>query len=251
MVMAKATSFLRSAAILVLAGSAVACAGSHIARPDADVPPARAEQPLAVSPNASGDGGTRLVEATGGAGEYRLGPEDLLEIQVFGVEELSRTVRVNARGNVSLPLIGSVVAAGLTSDELEEAIARLLAADYMQDPQVSVFIEEYTSQRVTIEGYVNAPGMYALRGRTTLIQSIALAGGLHELANAERIVVFRSEAQQVHALEFNLDEIRKGSARDPVISGNDIIVVDNAAGRTFIYAVANTLRGFVGFGALR
>ncbi len=107
--------------------------------------------------------------------DYRIGSQDLLELQVFGIDALNRTVRVNSRGFISLPLVGLVQAAGLTSEELEEALAAKLAQDYLQNPQVSVFIKEFTSQRVTVEGAVKKPGVYPLKGRTSLLQTLATA----------------------------------------------------------------------------
>ncbi len=95
--------------------------------------------------------------------DYRIGPDDLLEIQVFGVEQLSRAVRVNSRGQVSLPLIGMLDLGGMTAQEAEAAITLKLSDSFLQNPQVSLFIKEYTTQRVTIEGAVQKPGIYPLR----------------------------------------------------------------------------------------
>ncbi|MDQ3028112.1 MAG: polysaccharide biosynthesis/export family protein, partial [Pseudomonadota bacterium] len=92
--------------------------------------------------------------------DYRIGPEDLIEIQVFGVDQLTRTVRVNSRGLISLPLIGNLEVGGLTSQQAEALVVAKLAENFLQNPQVSFFIREYTSQRVTIEGAVNKPGVY-------------------------------------------------------------------------------------------
>ena len=167
--------------------------------------------------------------------EYRIGPQDLLEVQVFGVEELSQTVRVNSRGFISLPLIGQVKAAGLTSEELEKNIATALAKDYLQDPDVSIFIKEYTSQRITIEGAVNSPGIYPLRGQTTLLQAIAVAGGLGELAEPDDVKLFRALPNgQKKMLSFNLQEIRLGHVKDPLVKGSDIVVVQRSGSRSFL-----------------
>src|SRR2546423_423248 len=139
---------------------------------------------LATAPKAAG------ITRTG-VKDYRIGPEDLLEIQVFGVDQLARTVRVNSRGNISLPLIGTVELANMTAHEAEGAIAAKLADNFLQDPQVSVFIKEYTSQRVTIEGAVNRPGIYPLRGHTTLLRSLAVAGGQASLSDMSEVLLFR------------------------------------------------------------
>lgn len=187
--------------------------------------------------------------AAASPGIYRLGPEDLLKIHVFRVAELSQTVRVDARGNISLPLIGPVRAEGRTAAELEQEVATRLGERYLQDPYVSVFVEEYASQRVTVEGAVNKPGIFALKGRTTLLQAIALAEGLAQLADAEQVKVFRKNGDGARReLVFDIDAIRQGQADDPPVFKEDVVVVPRAAGRSAVKGVADTLRGFIGFG---
>lgn len=167
--------------------------------------------------------------------DYRIGPLDLLEISIFGVEELSGEVRVNSRGYISLPLIGQVEAAGLTSQELENRIEAELAKEYLQDPEVSVYVKEYTSQQVTVEGAVNKPGIYELRGPTTLLQTIAIANGLARLADASDIKVFRQEPGGAKTTQsFDLDKIRSGETKDPLVGGNDVIVVQQSRSRSFL-----------------
>jgi len=108
---------------------------------------------------------------------YKITASDLLEVEVFGVDDLKRTVRVNTTGSISLPLVGMVQVAGLTATEAELIIATRYAADFLQNPQVSVFVKEFTTQRVTIDGAVNKPGIYPLTGQITLLRALALAGG--------------------------------------------------------------------------
>ncbi len=199
---------------------------------------------------------TSTAIAAGGAGdksaaydEYRIGPYDLLEISVFQVAEMSRAVRVNAKGVVTLPLIGTVQAGGLTAVALEEAIAARLARDYLQDPQVSVFIKEFVSQRVTVEGSVVKAGVYPLSGRTTLIQAIAMASGLDPLADENQVKVFRLRADGGKEMAvYDLEAIRAGKSVDPVIEGNDVIVVDESGTKATVKGIADTLRGFFNFG---
>lgn len=181
--------------------------------------------------------------------EYKIGPYDLLEISVFQVAEMSRAVRVNAKGAVTLPLIGSVQAGGLTAVQLEEAIAARLAKDYLQDPQVSVFIKEFVSQRVTVEGSVVKAGVYPLSGRTTLIQAIAMASGLSQLADENEVKIFRMQADGSKDMAvYDLEAIRAGKAVDPVIEGNDVIVVDESGAKATVKGITDTLRGFFNFG---
>jgi polysaccharide export outer membrane protein len=167
-----------------------------------------------------------------GVSDYRVGPQDLIEISVFQVPDLSRTVRVNSSGDISLPLIGSMHAGGLTIPELEKSIARRLEEKFLQNPQVTAFVKEFTSQRVTLEGAVAKPGIYPLSGRTTLLQSIAMAGGVTNLADLKGVVVFRQISGKKMGAVFDLKAIRSGTAEDPLIYGDDIVVVDESGSKT-------------------
>jgi polysaccharide export outer membrane protein len=184
--------------------------------------------------------------------DYLIGPHDLLEVTVFQVEDLSRTVRVNARGSFSLPMIGQVVAAGLTAGAVETIISDKLRECCLQDPQVTIFIKEFVSQRVTVEGEVAKPGVYAISGRTTLLQAIAMAAGAGQLAELNEVRIFRSQADGMkETLSFNLEAIRSGTQADPVIQGNDVVVVGKSGSLAVIKGITDTLRGFIGFGTVR
>lgn len=184
--------------------------------------------------------------------DYHIGANDLLEITVFQIEELARTVRVNSRGLITLPLIGVVKAGGMTGQELEHEIGKKLTDGFLQDPQVSVFIKEYTSQKVTIEGSVEKAGVYPLTGRTTLLQVIAQAAGPNDVAdyNAIKLIRARNDGTKEMTLH-DLESIRDGKTVDPVLVGNDIIVVDKSSSRATIKDITDTLRGFFSFGTLR
>ena len=116
--------------------------------------------------------------ATPGSNAYKIGPQDTIEIAVFKVPDLSRTVQVADSGTVNLPLIGDVVAAGKTAQQLERDLVKKYGGKYLQSPQVTVSVKEYNSQRVTIEGAVKKPGVYPIRGKASLLQFIATAEGL-------------------------------------------------------------------------
>ena len=170
-----------------------------------------------------------------GLGEYRIGPEDLIEIQVFGVDQLARTVRVNSFGMVSLPLIGPTPVGGMTSSEAERLISRKLAESYLQDPQVSVFIKEYTNQRVTVEGAVAKPGIYPLRGQTTLLRAIAVAGGQGSLSDLSNVVIYRADATGLRTgSTYDIERIRRGEVDDPVVLNDDVIVVNRSQARVVL-----------------
>lgn len=110
--------------------------------------------------------------------DYYIGPEDLVEISVFEDEKLNKTVRVSSQGNISLPLIGILRVKGLTANELEKEIRDLLAEKYFQDPHVTVFIKEYRNQRISVIGAVEKPGSYDITGQRTVLDMLAMAGGL-------------------------------------------------------------------------
>ena len=181
--------------------------------------------------------------------DYRIGPSDLIEISVFQVPELSRTVRVGARGTLTLPLVGQINAGGLTGQELEKLIADKLKQSYLQDPQVSVFIKEYVSQRVTVEGSVNKSGVFPISGKTTLLQAVAMAGGLDRLADTSDIKVFRERQDGTReSVQYDIEPIRKGLAQDPVLLTNDVVVVGRSGARSSLKDVTETLRDLSIFG---
>jgi polysaccharide export outer membrane protein len=183
--------------------------------------------------------------------DYHIGPSDLLEITVFQVPELSRAVRVNARGALTLPLIGQIQAGGLTGQQLETLIAQKLQETYLQDPQVSVFIKEFVSQRVTVSGSVNRAGVFPISGRTTLMQAIAMAGGLEKFADENDIKVFREGQNGVReVLNYDLEPIRKGEAEDPPLHTSDVVVVARSDGRYAWRNAAEFLRDISVFGML-
>lgn len=163
------------------------------------------------------------------AQEYRLSPQDVIEVSVFQVPDLNRTAQVNAAGLISLPLIGTVQAGGRTVRELEADIARRYGARYLQSPQVNVFVKEYTSQRVTVDGAVNAPGVYQLSGAATLLQAVAMARGLDRTGDETAVMIFRMIDGQRQGAVFDLRQIRSGQVPDPAIVGGDTVVVDQSA----------------------
>jgi polysaccharide export outer membrane protein len=114
--------------------------------------------------------------------DYKIGPEDLIEISVFEEEKLNKTVRVSSQGNISLPLLGILRVKGLTANELEREIRDLLAEKYFQDPHVSIFIKEYRNQRISVIGAVDKPGAYDVTGPKTVLDVLGMAGGLKEEA---------------------------------------------------------------------
>lgn len=168
------------------------------------------------------------------AAEYRIGPLDILDINVFQVKDLTlEKVQVDATGQILLPLIGKITAGGKTTAELSAEIASKLQEKYLQAPQVSVLVVEAASQKVTVDGAVVEAGVFELKGRTTLLQAVAMAKGPARNANLHRVVVFRQIDGRRNAALFDLGAIRKGQADDPEIRGDDVIVVDSSALKGF------------------
>ncbi len=166
--------------------------------------------------------------ATPGNAAYKIGAQDVLDISVFKAPELSKSVQVADSGTVNLPLVNDIQAAGRTAQEVERDLAAKLGAKYLQKPQVTVYVKEYNSQRVTLEGAVKKPGVYPIRGRSTLLQFVAIAEGLHENSDST-MVVFRTVDGKRTAAKFNIADIRSGSAQDPQLQSGDVIVAPTSA----------------------
>ena len=165
--------------------------------------------------------------------DYKIAPNDLLEVEIFGVSELKRTVRVNATGQIALPLIGQLQVAGLTPSDAEALIAIKYGGKYLHDPQVSIFIKEFTTLRITVDGAVAKPGIFPLTGQITLLRALALAGGGAPMADLESVMLFRIGSDgQPKAEKYDAMKIRKGEDKDPLLQGDDVIVVNRDSKRT-------------------
>jgi polysaccharide biosynthesis/export protein len=199
-----------TAASFLLAGCA---GGSHIA---SDVP--RGAEAYKLFPAAA---------SSQASTEYRLGPLDTLGVTVFQEPDLStkEPISVDASGNITLPLVGALRAAGRTTSELSTEIATRLGQRYLVDPQVSVTVVGSVSQKVTVQGEVTEPGVYELKGPTTLLETLSLAKGETRVASLREVVLFRTINGQRFGGVFDVQAIRSGRAPDPQIAGNDLVVV--------------------------
>jgi len=173
---------------------------------------------------------------------------DVLEISVFKVPELSKSVQVANTGTINLPLVGEVAAAGKTAAEIEKDLTQQLGAKYLKSPQVTVYVKEHNSQRVTVEGAVRKPGVYPIRGTLSLLQLIATAEGLDKDLYSKDVTVFRTVDGQRTPQVFDIDAIREGKVDDPPLRQGDLVVVDTSAGKA---AFQNTIRILPGLAALR
>lgn len=160
---------------------------------------------------------------------YRIGVGDKLNIRVFQVPDLSfEDLVIDSSGDIQMPLIGSVRGAGLTSSELSAEIAQRLAAQYLRNPQVTVTVTEAASQKITVDGAVTKPGVYVMRGSTTLLQAVAMAEGPTAVADLTKVAVFRTIDGQRSVALFDLQAIRQGRSPDPEVLGDDVLVVDTS-----------------------
>jgi polysaccharide export outer membrane protein len=176
--------------------------------------------------------------------DHRIGPDDVLEITVFGAPDLSRTARVSGRGEISLPLLGDVPAAERTASKLASELASRLRQSYMVDPQVSVQIVEIRSRPIYVLGEVNHPGAFPLeRGdRITVLQAVALGEGVRSRAAPERAVVIRSTPQGERVgIPINLRHVLEGKAADLPLEPSDIVYVPPSAAKALTYGLVDAL----------
>lgn len=130
--------------------------------------------------------------------DYILGPEDEISITVWDNPDLTRTARINLEGKISFPLIGELSVIGLTQLQLEKRMRDMLSDGYLKDPHVSIQVTEYRSQKVSIIGEVNSPGSYPLTKRTTVVEAIAMAGGVRQEADHEIMIVRPKTGNPTH-----------------------------------------------------
>jgi polysaccharide export outer membrane protein len=163
--------------------------------------------------------------------DYVIGPLDTIDITVFNEAEISsKGIPVDASGSVALPLIGRVRASGMTATSLAEDLRNRYGRYYV-DPQVTVIVTSSVTQRVTVQGQVEQPGIYEVRGGTTLLDAIALARGETEDAALRQVVVIRDIDGKRMAALFDISRIRRGDDPDPAILGKDVVVVGHSNGK--------------------
>jgi len=164
---------------------------------------------------------TSRVPNDDGPQEYLVGGEDVLDISVWRDADLSRTVPVRPDGRIGLPLVGEIEAAGRSAKDIAAEIATRLAP-YMQDPRVVVIVREVNAPRVFVVGEVHRPGAYPLRGRMSVLQALALAGGPNEFAETSEIVVLRSDTER-YVVDY--EELVTPGGRDFGLRPGDTIFV--------------------------
>ena len=203
-------SWHRLVSVLALTAASAVCASAAgqnaAARPASAVAPAAAAAPS--------------------ADEYVIGPDDVLSISFWREKDLSADVTVRPDGKVTVPLLNDVMASGRTPEQLRDAIQQLARA-YLEDPTPTVVVKEIKSRRVFITGQVEKPGPYPLNDRLTVLQLIAVAGGLKEFADGKSITVMRTVNGRVVALPFNYRDVvrRKHLDQNVELRPGDTVVV--------------------------
>lgn len=176
-----------------------------------------------------------------GNSAYKIGPLDVLSVSVFKVPDLDKTVQVSEDGTINYPLIGDVPASGKSAKELQQDLAQRLGAKYLRSPQVSVLVKEFNSQRVTIEGSVKTTGVFSIKGNTSLMQVLAMAGDVDSSVASGDVVVFRTIDGQRSAAKFDVDAIKAGKAEDPQVQPGDVIVVNTSDTKVALQNVLKVL----------
>ncbi len=157
---------------------------------------------------------------------YKIGPSDLLDIQVWNEPDVSKQVRVLIDGTIVLPLVGQINAAGLTPSQLSESLKKKLA-EYIAEPEVTVMVLEGKYNRYFIVGQIQNPGEYYIDYPISILQAIARAGGFQEWAKKSKIFVIRQTKSGEERIEFNYDEFVKGDKKVKnieIVSGDTIII---------------------------
>ena len=171
---------------------------------------------------------------------YRISPMDTVSVKVFRMPDLSGDYQVDLTGQISMPLIGEVRAVDMTTAQLDETLTKRFGEKYLENPDISVGVKESSRRNITVDGAVKNAGAYPALGETTLMQAVALAGGVTEDANARRIAVFRTIGGQRQAAAFDLVGIRRGEVTDPRIYPGDIIVVDGSGVKAAYRQILNS-----------
>jgi polysaccharide export outer membrane protein len=159
--------------------------------------------------------------------DYIIGPSDVLAINVWKDSELTRTVTVRPDGKISLPLIGELAVSGLTAASVQRLIAQRLT-EYISTPQVAVIVQEVKSQTYIVVGRIAKPGAYQLGKPTTVLESIAIAGGFLDFAKVSKVSIIRRRAGgPSETLHFDYKKVIKGQnpEQNVELKSGDIIIV--------------------------
>lgn len=176
---------------------------------------------------------TNLDELPAPRGEifYTIGPQEKIEIQVVGVEDLSGLYLTDEEGNIAFPLLGELETGGKSPAAAADIIADGLRGKYVLDPLVRVVPEEFPPPSISIGGQVNRPGAYPAIGKQTLLRVVNQAEGLSEYAEYDDVLITRIVDGQRYIGLYNIEAIQRGNYPDPVLYPNDIVMVGDSPGR--------------------
>ena len=160
---------------------------------------------------------------------FRIG--DIADIHVYNVESLSNTYPIDREGNINFPLIGTQQVAGLTTLELQKQLIQEYGANYLQTPSITVKLEASKLGNIVVDGAVSKPGVFELYKPIRLSEAVAMAGGLSENANQKEVYMVREIEGKKSVKLVNLKEIRQMGASDPQVYPQDIVYIQDSAGR--------------------
>lgn len=168
----------------------------------------------------------RPPQAVTAPADYIIGPDDILTIAYWREKDLSADVVVRPDGKISLPLVNDIQAAGMTPDQLRDAVQKA-AGRYVTDPSVTIVVKQINSRKVFVTGNVNKPGPVPMNEAMTVLQVLAMSGGLTEFANEKEILILRTERGQPQTYKFNYKDVRRGKSlqQNIVLKPGDTIVV--------------------------
>ncbi len=155
--------------------------------------------------------------------DYHIGGNDVLEISVYGENDLTQEVRVTNSGYITYPLLGRISVATMTVVELEDYLRNALAKDYIRNPQVRVFVREFSN--VYVLGQVTNPASYLFKGGMTVVQAITLAGGFTNVASKGKVRVVRTHGGDRNVIGVNVNRVTKGEDEDILLQPGDTVVV--------------------------
>jgi polysaccharide export outer membrane protein len=214
------SAFKPAAPALVLCAALSALALAPTSRAEAPAPSLKSAAAPAGPPAASGVGAAVTRD------DYQIGLYDVLDINVFEIDDLHRQVQVDGSGRIVLPLIGEVQAQGRTPLQLADDLRDKLDARYVNNARVEVQVRQSQSEHVTVDGAVNEAGVFPLKGRVTLMQAVAMAKGpMGADANVHKVSIFRTVDGRWSRTQYDLAKIRSGKIEDPEIEPRDVVVV--------------------------
>ncbi len=163
-------------------------------------------------------------EANAAVADYRLVPGDKLRVEVYKDPQISQTLQIRPDGKITLPLVGDVAAAGRTPVALRDAITTSLK-EYITNPVVTVIVVEFEPQSISVMGEVERPGPVPLKGKLSVLEALAVAGGFKDFANTKNITIRRSTPSGVQVIKFNYREAVKGESKPVYLQPGDIVIV--------------------------